>query len=381
MPVTKQEFGVLEYRVRAGVAGAGYPGNVNGWLPLAVAVSPAGSLNVDAVEFWDVRPMLQDRVYGPMNVQDDNAQVMLPGSFGENDTGATPSGNPELRGVIRANYKGWIAGGQIQSTDGSVDVDYIHTGTASPFVDTNHPPVIGQRLAGVFALFPFGLPRWCRYLRAPMNRVPGLFNGIPAVSARASDAQGIILGTQPVRISPFIGLGSAVDTSEGVCLVAAPVSSTANELTRFALRNRRVIWGDVPAWSQAASSATPTSHTYTLTDDLDLPRNILAFAQYDAPQYSSPRSESILVQRQAFFTDFGGFNIEDKMDMFFWSPLMNPAQFPAYAFVKVFWQVIPQRTPKLAAVVHTFVNSYTSLSPLGFIVTNPGMNLVGWEMR
>jgi hypothetical protein len=390
-PVTKQVKGQLEYQVRSGGVGGGFPGTAAGWLPLAVVVAPAGSLTNDNCEFWDVRPMLQDRTHGPMNIADNEAAVILPGAMADIKTSFTPSGFPELTGVVRANWRGWIAGGTCKSTIGGVDAGYVRVDAAGPNTDPLNPPVAFGVQGNVFACFPFGLPRWCRYNRTPLARTPGPFNGIPVVSLRPSSPIGEIQGGFTVRLPTSLGFGAAVDISTGVALLTVPCSSLAANLAGCSMRGNNVVWADSDSWRQVAGVVTATSDTYTLTEDADFPRNITKFAFQDRVTFLSASLQSgnpsaILMQRSAFFSP-SGYSYEDSQTEVIWVPPMPLTQAGKISESRLYWTSIPKIHPDTGPQVYTLVRAWLSLSPsvgpqlVTYSRATTDLVIRGWYMR
>lgn len=171
--VTKAQGLRMTYRVRSGTSGGGFAsvGLAQGWLPLCVAVVPNTSANNDTVTFYDVRPLLIDRVKSPFNhslgvsshCDPSNAFYFMPNG------GSTSL----MQGEARFNFKGRVAGG------------VFPLGTA-PFVEAGFPGTIIAPPAGwsggsygMWLCFPFGLPRWCQYTTAGSGtRVPGPYRGL-----------------------------------------------------------------------------------------------------------------------------------------------------------------------------------------------------------
>src|SRR3984957_5910287 len=95
--VTKATQDGLSYRVRAGTPGSGFPGSVNGWLPLAVASVPTGTTTNDTITFWDVRPLVADRVYQPFGLSRNLPRVKM---LGGTDATGTYVGHNGLYGEV-----------------------------------------------------------------------------------------------------------------------------------------------------------------------------------------------------------------------------------------------------------------------------------------
>lgn len=205
----------LEFRVRQGVAGAGFPGTVQGWMPLCVISVPALSStpNVDNSTFWDVRPLVRDRVEPPFA----NTRLWSRSEQATaycDDISAAAVSHP-VSGFCEGELIGWRCGGTLRSgVPGTGDGDAIDILAAA-----NQDG--GVVLLGVpwtlWALFPFGLVRWVRYNETGSPRRPGPFRGIPVISQVST----LTLSHQ----TPFVAIalpastGLAGTTSVGTALL------------------------------------------------------------------------------------------------------------------------------------------------------------------
>jgi len=168
--VTKATDGKLQYRIRRGGEGAGFPGTASKWLPLMVAVVPLGATNWDGVTCFDVRPLLADHA-DFANMLQTRPQIC--------DSRATVSGTT-LKGSLRGRYSNALAGGQLPVGG----VDLALASTASWILNAS------SYLLNLYAAFPNGLPRWCQYAAAPAARLPGGFRGILCGSTVRTDLAG-----------------------------------------------------------------------------------------------------------------------------------------------------------------------------------------------
>jgi len=178
----------LEFRVRAGTPGGGFPGTVEGWLPLAVASVPAGATSTDAVTFWDVRPLVQDRAEAPHKsgrmVHTHTSHVLTADEYVE-------PGKLTVVGTCEGKMGSHKTGGTLfkgtpTATMGTGDVagiDVLNQENWEPGL----MPVVNMPWY-LWSLFPFGLPRWVRYTEnsiAGQGRVPGSMRGICVASMTA----------------------------------------------------------------------------------------------------------------------------------------------------------------------------------------------------
>ena len=225
-------------RVRQGTPGSGFPGTVQGWLPLAVALVPDGSTTNNNIVFWDVRPLVNDRVNGVGACSQNRPVPLLPGSEINALAPATTGG------VIYANLNGRRIGGRLRSgNDGasstlSADVETIDL-TSALNAETGFSTVANQ-LWHLYFCCPFKLPRWARYTTGPIGRRPRSPRGIPLMSTVAPDRYG--------RPSSAINLpaswaAGAVQITEAVH-VATGYANPSNTISGFVLGGDRARYAD-----------------------------------------------------------------------------------------------------------------------------------------
>lgn len=217
----------LQFRVRQGVAGAGYPGHAAGWLPLAIASVPVGSVNNDTVTFWDVRPLVEDRINAPYNTVD---RIFHPV---RNLTYSNTSVPAEYRvyGNVETSYGAYKAGGNIWKTGpttvmGTGDLEYVDLNSAETYESTY--VVVNGKPWYLYVLFPEGLPRWVRYTENDLGgagRVPCSFRGILTLSNEECLYNGWPVGN--VTPPTITGLTAACDTA--IC-IASGTSAAGNHL-------------------------------------------------------------------------------------------------------------------------------------------------------
>ena len=177
--VTKVTVGGLTYRIRQGVAGGGLPAPALGWVPLAIISAPAGAVDLDACQVWDVRPLLSDlarpfaQVRSVIPVLDRWRMVC-------EDKSAV--GELRLSGESQGNYLGWRMGGLFWEPDVA---DFIDLANAPFYQAAGFVPVAGLPYY-IYSLWPGGYLRWVRYHPLPVagvgGRTPGNFRGIVTVS-------------------------------------------------------------------------------------------------------------------------------------------------------------------------------------------------------
>jgi hypothetical protein len=269
--VTKVFEGRLSYRVRLGTPGAGFPANVRGWLPLCVASVPAAAASVNDMTFWDVRPLVKDRVNAPADSQSavntyDNVQrvLALDKTITTTDT--------LVYGYSTAQIGMYRAGGLFERE-------------ALPFIDvedvtnqSNGYAPIANTIWYLYALFIGNLPRWVRYNDgASTPRIPAGPNGVLAVSdigPVGTDGGALFQTTIP---APLI-TGLAANGSAAVLLCAGFTASAATDLRGFIMQDG--LMRSVEPHSVAATAPTATTDDFHFLANGHFPKSaksVLAF--------------------------------------------------------------------------------------------------------
>lgn len=259
--VTKELGGKLEFRIRAGTGGGGYPGAVSGWLPLAIASVPSGAASNDDVTFWDVRPLLQDR--------ESTAFQQFPAiGFGRPHLldldvrlDRTSSSNVLANGSWRGTLKGRRVGGQFRrGTPGTESLTDVNLADAD-----NHSGTIAEPLTGIaylYALQPFGLPRWAKYEDAPFSRIPHSPIGMLVLSYVLPDAFGQPAST--ISIPTSTGLGGSCDREDAACVMAVPPNLSDN-YARFQATNRTQMGHEQFGNSVVSAAFSILDYDFTVT--------------------------------------------------------------------------------------------------------------------
>ncbi|MGA7123698.1 MAG: hypothetical protein WBY94_26575, partial [Polyangiaceae bacterium] len=268
--VTKVQSGGLTYRVRQGTPGSGFPGTASGWLPLAVASVPNGATSNDSMTFWDVRPLLKDRIFAPFNSTSDTSRwhhsnyvvdtVLSTGKsllLGSVDVSATDPITPSP-GTRRL-------GGRLRTSSVSADLpggyDGVDLNDSNNWSGTIPANGIGYLylLEGIY-----GLPRWARYSNATTGvRTPRGPRGFLVVSPNVPvDYWGSPIGS--IGVPSITGLGGT-STYKGVCLGALLYSSSKATAT---VCDGRTQWSQAYGSFSGVNSGTgPFTVVYTLTDN------------------------------------------------------------------------------------------------------------------
>jgi hypothetical protein len=217
--VTKVVRDQLVYRLRVGTPGSGYPGNAQGWLPLAVCCVPNGATTWDDAVVWDVRPLVSDlRV--PMASVSTQYPEPSPNQYALAESPDGAGATLQLSGHVELTFGSRRVGGDFTTTldPGPLDL------TDAELQEPGFTPAAGP--AQVYLAFPFDLPRWCRYLPASAGtRVPGALRGMPVLSMR----NGKLFGRPNAAITLPSALGFAgATTTDAVAAVPSAYGTFGN---------------------------------------------------------------------------------------------------------------------------------------------------------
>lgn len=259
--VTKVTSGRLQYRIRQGIEGGGFPGVAAGWVPLMVIRVPASAATWDDCVLWDVRPLVSENWNAPYDTRTGIPRVEA--FIQVDETDAAPGRKLKLYGTWTGVWRGQRIDGAAGNPGGLAYVDVSDTtdNQASNYV----APGSGETWS-MWLAFPFGLPGWRRYSPAPASpRCPQGLRGIPVFSNigptvyRAPSAA--------VGLPVTTGLGGT--TSDCVCLCTGVCSSTGDPMG-LASDGARVVYGaSPPAITPGASDPLGTGvSTYTLLHGL-----------------------------------------------------------------------------------------------------------------
>ena len=221
--VNKVTQAQLQYRIRTGTAGSGYPGGAAGWMPIAVVSVPTGTTTWDTCTIWDVRPLLADRVKAPFNVSYD-----MPRGRNTNFYTFQNASGFQMSGIAEAAYANRWLGGRIARGSPGVDssggaelntVDFTDTANQEASMSTSNG------LKHIYLLTPFGLPRWARYIDAAVGvRVPRNPRGILLMST-VGPAHAYGVPSSAITFPAVFGFNGAT-TASGVHVGSVYMAST-----------------------------------------------------------------------------------------------------------------------------------------------------------
>lgn len=253
----------LTYRIRTGVAGAGFPGTAAGWLPLAVASVPSTATTWNDCTVWDVRPLVSDYVRAPFNVEQTFPHLHHAYATAVDVGGA----DRKLRGVIEAEYLGRKLGGELGPSILTGSIDLLSSEVLEPgFAVTPNRPWF------LYFLTPFGLPRWAKYSPASAGfRRPASPRGIPVFTQKGPGGMNMKPGAA-VSIPTALGLGG--NTQDGCVAMTGAYNAASGWLdsvladgwTRFGISGN----ASGITVSPAAGAGTAVV-SYDLTDNVTHP--------------------------------------------------------------------------------------------------------------
>jgi hypothetical protein len=216
--------GQATFRIRQGTPGGSFAsvGLASGWLPLMVASIPSTATTCDAMDFWDVRPLIGDREIGIMPLV--RSFPKYERCFARIDNVTAP-GTALVQGYFEGTYAGRRLGGNILKGTPAADPGYVDLNDTTQF-DPALSGTIGSGIYYVYLLTPFGLPRWARYTRLDdvvvyNPRVPRSPRGMLVISGVVPNLYGA--PTAAVGLPTSTGLGGSAIA--GLCAFAAPAYS------------------------------------------------------------------------------------------------------------------------------------------------------------
>lgn len=268
--VDKVCAGRLEYRIREGVPGGGFPGVASGWLPLAVVSVPSAAATWDDCTIWDVRPLLSGSHKPPfITWKNDNATRVFWSSASYDAGGIRPlycTGKSVVE-LGPFNQSGLIG-------NHPTDVPWIDLADAANWANGAVP--VANFPYYLWALTPFGLPNWRKYTGPLVSpRRPVGMGGVMAVSMVAPTARGY----PSLAIAPPVASGLGGSTSYGALVACGMVNATGTAGLPFISDGNwlyigfgsNLIGGDAPI---LLPSTTASEATGTDTSEYGTPDNI-----------------------------------------------------------------------------------------------------------
>lgn len=278
----------LEYRIRQGTPGGGWPGSALGWTPLAVVAVREGALSFAQCDLWDVRPLVEDRTR-PQTVG-----ALVDGLAPRGETQYTVR-DQQFWGFAESEFNGYLAGGALQATScfplaNFGDPDPATGGSApaltiGPAANDSGVVFSSDALFYVAALFPRDpvtgsvLPRWARYSQLPDpslgRRVPNGTRGILVLTSTAPNENGFYNSLPLPSTTQLTNVSGA-----GVCLgisSAAGFTPASGVYSRGRYQHAVMIaqTGTGP-WTVAPTEVTADKLRWSLTWGVHYPPNAKA---------------------------------------------------------------------------------------------------------
>lgn len=286
--VTKETEDTLEFRVRQGTPGSGYPAAQAGWLPLCVCRVPSGAANVDTCDFWDVRPLVDDWAFQSKGVGSTAlSKVDLTLSrYGALDARVTGTCAGRING---RRFGGTIRGGQ----PGTYDAFILNVGLAA----TQDSGAIVEPLTApiyMYACHPFGLPRWAYYAPSPNARVPQPPGAMIIVSSVGPTYDGT---ATTIALPPSTGLGGTVATGLAICMgVIYPRKSgfpgQIGDFGHMTIREGKAKLANQGISSLVSTNPSGSLYDWALTDAI-WPQNVRAVDVTIVFSYSIPSGAAV----------------------------------------------------------------------------------------
>jgi hypothetical protein len=261
--VTKSTASALQYRVRAGTPGSGWPGFSPGWLPLAVASVPTGTTTNDTITFWDVRQLVSDRINGPVAIDLDlprRTTLMYSGQW----SGTAEASDVLLNGVVELSFGGRRVGGQLRGgTPGALDANaYLDISAAANQESGVSFTGSSFQLAYLYMVLPFGLPRWAMYSQTTSSpRLPRSPRGIPVLSLKPpSHVHG--LPTAAINWPTATGFTGAIAETYAVCFGAIVCTTQGPQPPFSTIEGWTSVYGDPQLTIDTTPLAVPENQNW-----------------------------------------------------------------------------------------------------------------------
>jgi hypothetical protein len=236
---------------------------------------PDGTTSIDDVTFWDVRPLVDDRAFGPSRV---NKEFVSQWEHLDLAVEQTTTSGTERRLAGYAYGELWSpvfgatrVGGRIRKGTPGGDPDYVD------LLDSeNQEPGFSLSSAGelyyVWLLFPEDLPRWVRYLDAAVGgvRVPSGTEGIAVVTTIGPYFDNPGVPVSPITLPGVTGLTNTVQ--RGRCILSS--ASTPGLAPGAAIVSGGWVYPEYGPSAIAPSGVSNDSiDEYLLNAGVDFPQN------------------------------------------------------------------------------------------------------------
>lgn len=280
--VDKVRAARMVYRIRLGTPGAGFPGSVEGWMPLAVAAVRDGATGFHQCDFYDVRPLVSDRVRPqPVGSTGNEGQSQI-------DEAHWQCAGGSFQGHAESEFGGYLAGGALRTsvpasslalfgvtTDQGGDHPLLTLANAAN-VGTYAAPSSGSYY--IAALFPKPadgqafIPRWARYSELPVaslgRRVPNGPRGILVVTSNVPGPNNQFAPTSFPAAAQLGVNGIGVAIAQGSTFSGTTLGNAVQVGRTFEHASNVTLSG---VWSKIASTLAADLAVWDLIAGVDFP--------------------------------------------------------------------------------------------------------------
>jgi hypothetical protein len=267
--VNKVSQAQLQYRIRLGTAGSGFPGTAQGWMPICVMSVPTGTSLWDTVTIWDVRPLMVERLFSLTDATRDLPAVTR--CMAQIDSSGFTSSF--LTGVIEAQLGNRRVGGSLRPSTPQTfgtGADSENIALEDPQNQSASGSISTAGLNYVYICTPFGLPGWRKYTLGPNGRTPRSPRGI---IFNSSTPPNLAYGTPSVALSlpPCLqATGNTATDLNAVCVLTR-IGTHSGVRGVSSLVASGGIHMSLPTTAPNTGSISGTTVTFTLVAGTDFP--------------------------------------------------------------------------------------------------------------
>jgi hypothetical protein len=332
----------------------------------------AGGTTTDDAIFWDVRPLLADRVHPPFNIKRfwskgvrafGRAFVSPPNTFLSGDFEVTDG---HVSGGRRL-------GGRLRPGGAAADADQIDLQSADNQATGQIPG--GNAFYYVYLVTPNGLPRWARYWGPGQPRFPRSPRGIPVYTSVPPNRDGT--PSAAINLPASCGLDPGITPNLSAVLIACGRTNAAGVPQALTIDGSMQL-SQVGPFAFSASSVGAGTATFTLSDNVRVPagaKAILATISITEAAGSLPANSAFTNTVVLFVKDASGNTVGSQI--VYVTTLANPTAFP----MTPFWgftariPIVPDY-PNFSPVTRDIVLTWSS--GLG-VPSSTAMQIHGWD--
>ncbi len=270
--VEKVRQGVLTYRIRRGVQGAGVPNPDPDWMPLAAVHVRTDSTSFLNSDVYDLRPLISERVDWSSlpHISTPEGQTSYRVELYEAEINVEIDTEHQSCGYFRSHYGGYHSGGVLRcNTPASSAANFgVTTRLGSSYARFNWHNAANRsasfttgadHLIVMAAVFPRGYPRWVRYSQAAL--VPDATNRLKVSGRLPQGPRGILVVVDATASTHF---ENGVILGTGTSILPATFGEVGGQ-TMYGHAVAAAVWDD------SASRAFPglggtTDKKYSFTD-------------------------------------------------------------------------------------------------------------------